>query len=225
MPAPPKLDKPAWKERIAPALTRSMQEVRERITNERHVQSWIRTASYEAAMSIGDPSDMQAEAQAYGHMMDSLKDTFPELDEAVRELTQECGALDIQWRPLSPEYTSIYIDFGTDYRVDVFCNLKAASPDETRRALDTAAAALPKSQPFPRRPNEATGVVALDGRCVGVRAVDRHPGDSKPRRTYTLLPPGSEPEKDLPTAEAANRIVTHLTPDPGTVSPDEWIGS
>lgn len=217
------LTKDEWKERIETALPRSMQEVREKITNEPHLQRWIREASYEAAMGIDDPSDVQAESQAYGLMLDGLHDTFAPLAEAVDELTEGCGHLDINWRPLSPEFTTVYVDFGRDYDVHLFCRLKAISPDEARRVLGAVEEALPPSEPFPRRPNEATALAALDGRCLGVRIVRRHPSDDKPERTVTVLPPGQKAEKNIPLSDAPARVVEHLVPDDPTVSPDEWV--
>ena len=221
----PRLSKDQWKQRIRPLLERSLQQVQKAITNERHVQSWIRSASFEAAMSIQNPADVQAEANAYRHLLDDLNDTFPELVEAVGELTGGCGTLDVNWRPLSPEYTSLYIDFGTDYKVDVFCKLKAAAPEEAQRALDLLARALPPSEPFPKRPNKAAGLLSLDDQCLGARLFERHPGDGKPRRSVTLQLARQEPVRDLTPAEAPAQIIDLLTPSGRTISPDEWISS
>ena len=219
----PPLSKDEWQQHIKPLLERSLRQVQRAITNERHVQSWIRTASFEAAMGIRNPADVQAEANAYRHLLDDLNDTFPELVEAVGELTDGCGTLDVNWRPLSPEYTSLYINFGADYKVNIFCKLRAAVPKEARRALDLLARALPPSEPFPKRPNKAAGLLSLDNRCLGVRLFERHPGDEKPHRSVTLQLDRQEPVRDLTPAEAPAQIIDLLTPSGRTISPDEWM--
>jgi hypothetical protein len=214
-----------WMRRIEPALERSMQEVSEQMTNAAPVQRWLRSASYEAAMQASrpQPGDMQAEAAAYGALRDDLREHFASLARAVRDLTHGQGRLDVKWRPLSPNYTRLYIDFGLDYEIDLFVRLKAASPDEARRALDAAADALPRSEPFPNRPNERTALVALDDRQLGVR-VREHQADPGRRRTVTLLPDGDSAESDVALDEAPERVVQHLTPEAGSrVDPQSWM--
>jgi len=206
MPAPPRTISD-WKALLAPALDESLEAASRVMTNAPAVQSWLHTASFESAMGLEMQSDMQAAAMAYGAMLDDLHDTFGPLVEAVRELTDGCGKLDLHWRPLSPQFSTLRIAFGTDYDVRVFHRIEAdlVTPEVARTALHRIAKALPKGDPFPNRPNEATGMLSHDGHCLGVRLREHH-ADAGRRRTVTLLPPQHEPLADLSEADAARAI-------------------
>ncbi|NBC18737.1 MAG: hypothetical protein GVY18_15645 [Bacteroidetes bacterium] len=206
MPTPP-CTTADWKARLAPALDESVEAASRVMTNAPDVQSWLHTASFESAMGLEMQSDLQAAAMAYGAMLDDLHDTFGPLVEAVRELTDGCGTLDLHWRPLSPQFSTLRIAFGTDYDVRVFHRIEAdlVTPEVARTALQHVARALPKGDPFPNRPNEATGMLSHDRHCLGVR-VREHAADGGRRRTVTLLPPQHEPLERLSEAEAARAI-------------------
>ena len=113
----PDLDERTWKERLGPALERSVDRAEETITRTPDVQAWVRTASYRAAMSVGYQGDIESAAAAYGYMLDDLRERFPSLVAAVHDLTAGCARLDLHWRPLSPQYSRVRLDFGTDFGV------------------------------------------------------------------------------------------------------------
>jgi hypothetical protein len=177
------------------------------MTNAPAVQSWLHTASFESAMGLEMQSDVQAAATAYGAMLDDLHATFGPLVEAVRELTGGCGTLDLHWRPLSPQFSTLRIAFSTDYDVRVFRRIDAGlvTPEVARTALQHVAKALPKGDPFPNRPNEAAGMLSHDGHCLGVQIREHH-ADGGRRRTVTLRPPQHEPLERLSESDAARAI-------------------
>lgn len=204
------LSKDEWKTRLEPALSESMQDVSERITSARSVQLWLHDASYEAAQDLARQSDLQAQAMAHRRMMDDFEETFGALIEAVHDLTEGCGTIELNWRPLAPNYSKLYIDFGRDFTADVFVRLSECTPDEAKRALDTVQAALPKGEPFPNRPNVATGLIAHAGQCVGLQVYDRI-GDNRRRwRSVTLLPKEREPIENVRLDQAPRRLLKLL---------------
>jgi hypothetical protein len=206
MPATPRTTDD-WKAFLAPALEESLEAASRAMTNAPAVQSWLHTASFESAMGLEMQSDLQAAATAYGAMLDDLHATFGPLVEAVRDLTDGCGTLDLHWRPLSPQFSTLRIAFSVDYDVRVFHRLGAdlVTPEVARTALQRIAKALPKGDPFPNRPNETTGMLAHAGRCLGVRLREHRAGGGR-RRSVTLLPPQHEPLEDLSEAEASRAI-------------------
>lgn len=206
--AAPTRTKDDWKARIMPALDDSLEAASRAMTNAPSVQDWLHTASFESAMGLEMQADMEAAAMAYGAMLDDLHDTFAPLVAAVRELTGGCGRLDLHWRPLAPQFSTLRITFGTDYPVQVFYRIEAAAvtPEAARAALRRVTAALPKGDPFPNRPNEATGMLAHDASCLGVRVLERQAERGR-RRTVTLLPKQHEPVERLSEDEAIRGIV------------------
>lgn len=203
--APPSQNE--WKDRIAPLLDTSLREVSERITSHPSIQSWLHEASFDAAQGFGGMSDMQAQAHAYGQMVDRLTQRFPALVDAVHDLTAGCGHLDLHWRPLEPNYSRIYINFGRNFSVDVFYRLDTLAPDEAQQALQTVKAALPRGTPFPNRPNTVTGIAGHDGTCVGIRFSDQVDEHGTRWLSVTLLPKHREPVKNLREDEAAQPLI------------------
>jgi hypothetical protein len=186
----------AWIERIAPALAHSTEAASHAMTNHPAVQAWLQEASFQAAMGLEVASDVAMAAEAYARMLDDLTTRFAALEAAVRTVTDGCGRLDLRWRPLSPQYSTLSIDFGVGFAVARFFRLADLGEDEALRALHHVAGALPKGEPFPNRPNVAAGVVVWEGRCVGVRVREHAAGEAVRRRTYGLYP------KNRPAVEA-----------------------
>lgn len=208
-----------WKALIEPHLSESLRTVSETITRTRSVQNWLHDASMEVAEGLGHLSGPQGEMQGYMRMRNALTDRFPSLIEAVEELTEGCGHVDLHWRPLDPNYSRLYIDFATDFSVKVFCRLSAPSPEAARDTLDTVAKSLPEGSPFPNRPNTVTGLLAFRGNCLGLR-VKEHLSDNQQQRyrSVTLLPPDQDPIENLSVEETPRRIVQILSQE--DASPD-----
>lgn len=203
-PASPTKDE--WLDRLHPLLHTSLDEVSERITSHPSVQSWLHDASYEAAQGLGGMPNMQAEAQAYGQMLDGLEEHFPALVEAVDALTQGCGQLDLHWRPLEPNYSRIYLRFERAFEIDLCYPLASITREDLTSAVRAVREALPKSTPFPNRPNEVTGLVIHDGVDVGVRYTDRVGDDGQRWRRVTLLAEDREPLNDLTENDAVEAL-------------------
>jgi len=202
----PALSVSDWKDRIAPHLSSSLQTVSEQITRTEGVQAWLQEASMRAAEGLGQTDGMQAEMQGYMRMMDDLEAHLPNLVTAVADLTDGCGSLDLHWRPLAPNYSRLYITFDRDYKVTLFCRLSACTAEAARSALDTVAGALPEGDPFPGRPNDVTGLVAHDGRALGVRLKEHLADEGGRYRTVTLLPPDGDSLDPLPPADAEEQV-------------------
>jgi hypothetical protein len=203
--------KEQWKDRLEPAFADSMEAVGERITNASAVQTWLHEASFEAAQGAAAMQGMQAEAEGYMHMMSDLEDTFPELVAAVEELTDGCGRLNVHWRPLTPNFSRVYVDFDTDYTVNVFCRVDERSPEAVRNALARIAEALPEGEPFPNRPNEATGLIACDGGSVGARIYEHAATEERGRRrTVAVLPVDGRASDPMPRDAAVRALLDAL---------------
>jgi hypothetical protein len=207
--ADPSLSVTDWKDRIRPHLAVSMQDVSDAITNAAPVQSWMHEASFEAAEGLADMHAMQAEATGHMRMLNDLHDTFPALAEAVDELTDGFGSLDIHWRPLTPNFSRIKVSFDRDYSVKAFVKLDGRSPSDAQTALDTLRTTLPKGDPFPNRPHEVTGLFVYDGIPLGVRLHDRL-GETSRHITVTLLPENARPAEDLPVDVAPRAIAQYF---------------
>lgn len=203
-----------WKARIAPHLSTSLRTVSERITQTEVVQNWLRTASMKAAEGLGQTSGLQGEMQGYMQMMEELKAELPELLEAVDELTDGYGALDLHWRPLQPNFSRLYVDFDLDYEVEVFIRLNECTSDAAQSSVAKITNALPEGDPFPNRPNVATGLVIRDGKGLGVRVKRRLREDrSGIYRTVTLLPSDEAPIENMDASAAIRRLRQQLCSD------------
>jgi hypothetical protein len=196
-----------WKARIEPHLSTSLQEASDAIMRTDRVQTWLRKASTEAAEGLGPGSGMQGEMQGYIQLKNALKDQFPALLDAVDELTEGCGEVDLDWRPLNPTQSHVQVTFDREFTVQLFVRLTDPTSESTRGAIQTVAHALPEGTPFPNRPNTVTGLVGHDESCVGVR-VREHLGEDRQRRyrTVTLLPDTRDDLDKLSEQEAANRL-------------------
>jgi hypothetical protein len=199
-----------WKERLAPHLSSSLREASEAMTSAAPVQAWLHEASFEAAQDVAHASGSQAQGMGYLYMIDTLETTVPNLLAAVRELTDGCGRVDLHWRPLSPSFSRLYIDFDWDASVDVFVRLTDATPEAVRNALRTVADALPGGRPYPNRPNEATGVVTHDGHGVAVRVLE-HAGETDTTyRTVVVLPKDGDPTDPVSPNQALRAVQSAL---------------
>jgi len=207
------LSKDDWKARIEPHLSTSLRDVSEALTRTDVVQDWLHDASMEAAEGLGDVSGMQGNMQGYMRMVDALEDRFPELLEAVDELTEGCGQVDLHWRPMNPNFSRVKVAFDRDFTVDLFVRVADPTTEAARSAIETVAAALPEGDPFPNRPNTVTGLVGYDGSCLGVR-VREHLGEDRQRRsrTVTLLPKDRDDIENLSLEDAARPLLQVLTP-------------
>lgn len=199
-----------WKARIAPHLSTSLQTVSEKITQTEAVQSWLHSASMEAADGLGQMSGVQGEMMGYMRMMDDLEDSLPNLLEAVADLTDGCGTVDLHWRPLQPNFSRLYVDFDRDFSAKLFVRLEDCTQDTVRDALQTVTAALPKGEPFPNRPNTVTGMVAHEGAGAGVRVKEHLREDQTTTHSVTLLPDNQSPLENLSAADAARELLRLL---------------
>jgi hypothetical protein len=208
--------KEEWKARIGPHLSTSLQTVSEQITQTEAVQTWLQEASMSAAEGLGQMQGMQGEMMGYMRMMDELDEALPELIAAVDELTDGCGDVNLHWRPLQPNFSRLYVSFDREYTVKLFVRLDDCADEAVHAVLDTIADALPKGEPFPNRPNTITGLVARNGRSIGVRVKEHLREDGGTTRSVTLLPVDEQPKEDLSRAEAARLLRRTLCADPGT---------
>lgn len=208
------LTKDDWKARIGPHLSTSLQTVSERITQTEAVQNWLRSASMKAAEGLGETSGLQGEMQGYMRMMEDLKTELPELLDAVEELTDGYGGLDLHWRPLQPNYSRLYVDFDLDYEIELFIRLNECTSDAAQSAVATITNALSEGDPFPNRPNVATGLVVRNGRGVGVR-VKRHLREDRSGtyRSVTLLPRNDAPIENVEASTASRHLLQRLCSD------------
>lgn len=201
-----------WKARIAPHLSTSLQTVSDKITQTEAVQSWLHTASMEAAEGLGQMSGVQGEMMGYMRMMDDLEEKLPNLLAAVDELTEGCGSVDLHWRPLQPNFSRLHVDFDRDYTVALFVRLDDCAREAAQDALKAVAEALPGGEPFPNRPNTVTGLVARNGVGVGVRVKEHLRENGGTARSVTLLPEDHAPLENLAAAEATRQLLQRLCP-------------
>jgi hypothetical protein len=164
----------------------------------------------EAADGLGQMSGVQGEMMGYMHMMDDLEDTLPNLLEAVADLTDGCGTVDLHWRPLQPNFSRLYVDFDRDFTAKLFVRLDGCTRDAARDAIQAVAAALPKGEPFPNRPNTVTGLVAHNGVGVGVRVNEHLREDRSTTHSVTLLPNGESTLENLAAGDAARELLQLL---------------
>ena len=205
-----------WKARIEPHLSSSLQTVSDQITHAAPVQGWLRRASTKAAEGLGRSPGMPGEMRGYMQLTDDLGTTFPNLVEAVQDLTDGWGKLDVEWRPLSPTQSRLYVRFDRKFTPSLFCHLDDCTPQAARAALNTVADALPESDPFPNRPNTVTGLVARRGTALGVRVkAHRHPERGR-YRTVTFLPHKRSPLEDRPFQDADRALLQFFCSDSST---------
>lgn len=198
-----------WIERLRPAFDDSLDAVSDRITSQAAVQRWLHDASFDAAASVAQYDGMQAEAMGYMHMVDDLEAQFPALVDAVRTLTDGCGTLDLNWRPLTPNFSRVYVDFRRDFTVKAFTRLDAPTREAAERAVQHVARRLPAGSPYPNRPHVVTGIVSCGGRCVGVR-VKKHLGEGGATyHTVTLFPPNAPETDALRPGEAVQWLLRY----------------
>lgn len=202
-----------WKADLEPHLSTSLQDVNDAIMRTDAVQAWLRKASTEAAEDLGPGSGMQAEMDGYIQIKNALEDHFPALFDAVDDLTEGCGQVDLDWRPLNPTLSRVQVTFDCEFTVQLFVRLTDLTPDTTRGAVQTVAEALPEGTPFPNRPNTVTGLVGHDGTCVGVR-VHEHLGENRQGqyRTVTLLPENRDDLDKLSEEDAVKHLRQLLAP-------------
>lgn len=210
---PPSRSKEDWKDRLAPLLSISIQAVNERIMQTDEIQKWLRQASTEAAEGMNQQPDMRGEMQGYAQLKTAFEKHFPELLDAIDELTDGCGTIDLDWTPMNPALSHVEVRFQREITVDLFTRLDAPTPEAARAALHTVEEALPEGTPFPNRPNAVTGLVAYDGSCLGVR-VREHLGDERhgQYRTVTLLPEDRDALDPLSVDDAVSRLLQVLAP-------------
>lgn len=203
-----------WKTRIEPHLATSLRTVSERITQTEAVQNWIRRASMTAAEGLGQTPGLSGEMQGYMQMMSDLEQELPNLAAAVDELTDGYGHLDLNWHPLRPNSSRLYVDFDLDYEVKLFLRLADCTRERTVSAIGAVVDALPQGDPFPNRPNVATGFVVRNDRGLGVRVKSRLQEDrSGTYRRVTLLPPEEAPIENLEMSAAARTLLQRLCSD------------
>ncbi len=203
-----------WMDRIRPHLSQSMQDVSDAITNAAPIQSWIHEASFKAVEGMGQMHAMQAEAMGHMRMLNDLHDTFPNLAEAVDDLTSGYGSLDIHWRPLTPNFSRIRVTFDRSYDVDAFDELDGHAPSDTQAMLESLAETLPKGAPFQNRPHEVTALVVCRDVPLGVR-IREHLIDDARTRTITLLPDNAKPAEDLPWTVAHRAMADFFAAESG----------
>lgn len=205
------LTKDEWKDRIAPHLSTSLQAVSDKITQTEEVQTWLQRASLNAAEGLEQLSGVQGKMRGYMQMMEDLEESLPNLVAAVDDLTAGCGAVDLQWRPLQPNFSRLYLSFDRDYKVEVFCRLSACREEAARETLTIVAGALSAGDPFPNRPNTATGLAAREGNATGIRVKESlRKEESGTIRSVTLLPSNQNDIEDLSETEAARRLLQLL---------------
>jgi hypothetical protein len=209
------LTKDEWKARLTPHLSSSLETVSDVIMQATPVQNWLRSASTAAAEGLGQSQDMKSEMAGYVRMKNELEEALPQLVAAVDELTNGCGHLDVEWRPLQPTQSRVYVAFDRNFTVSLFYPLSECTGEATREALSTVADALPQGDPFPNRPNEVTGLVASEQEAVGVRMKEHLTQDRGGRyRIVTLLPPDRSALENLDVSEATRRLLHLLCADP-----------
>lgn len=208
------LTKDEWKARLQPALSESLQTANDTIMQTKEVQSWLRSAAMDAAETLGQQRGRQGEMQGYSYLMDALEDELPALLDAIEELTEECGTIDLKWRPMHPPQSRLYVAFDRPYTVTLFCRLSDCTDAAARTAIATVVDALPEGEPFPNRPNEVTGLVARDGRGVGVRVKEHLRDDGGTAKSVTLLPADQQPQKNLSGPEVVQNLQRLLCTEP-----------
>ncbi len=202
-----------WKTRIEPHLSSSLDTASDQITHAAPVQAWLRKASTKAAEDLGRAPGMPGEMQGYMQLTDDLEDTFPNLVAAVESLTDGWGRLDVEWRPLAPTQSRLHIRFDRNFTPALFCHLADCTRSAARAVLDLISDALPASDPFPKRPNTVTGLVAHRGTALGVRVKAHRSPEQGRYRTVTLLPKDRSPLENQPFSDGPRRLLQFFCDD------------
>lgn len=207
----PSLPTDEWTDRITPHLAHSLERVSEEITQSKPVQAWLRRASAEAAEGLMESTRLNGQMRGYLQVIDDLQDALPSLVTAIEEVTDGCGRLDLDWRPMNPTYSRLFVNFDCDFAVHSFHCLSPCTADEARAILRDVGDQLPEGRPFPNRPNVVTGYVGREGVGLGVRVKEHAETDSSGQyRTVALLPPGADPVDNLSFDEARRRLLDLL---------------
>jgi hypothetical protein len=195
--------------RLSTPLQTSLRQASDAMTNQPAVQEWLRTASLEAAVEVGQQGGMQTASGAYSYLRDALQAQFAPLLDAVDTLTHGCGHVDINWRPLAPQYSTLVVGFGTDADVAVWASLDPPTPATAGAAREALMRTLPKGLPFPKRPHVRHAMFTAPGACLLVRATDRHTGPNRRARAYALHSDGSWIDA-LDRATFEERVLQHM---------------
>lgn len=202
-----RISRDEWRSRIEPHLSSSLQAVSDQITHSASVQAWLRKAATKAAEGLGQSPGMSGEMRGYMQLTQDLEAAFPNLTDAVETLTDGLGQLDVEWRPMAPTQSRLYIRFDRKFTPALFCHLDACTPEAARAVLNLVAEALPESDPFPNRPNVVTALVAYGDTALGVRVkAHRHPEQGR-YRTVTLLPEGQSPLENQSVPDARQALL------------------
>ncbi|NBB85123.1 MAG: hypothetical protein GVY12_02735 [Bacteroidetes bacterium] len=209
MPTPERLSTDAWIARLSTPLQTSLRQASDAMTNQPGVQDWLRTASLEAAVEVGQQGGMQTASGAYRYLRDELQAQCAPLLEAVDTLTHGCGFVDINWRPLAPQYSTLVVAFGTEEDVNVWAPLDPPTPAATGAAREALVRTLSKGLPFPKRPHVRYAMFTAPNVCLQVRATDRHAGPNRRTRAFALNVDGSWID-ELDQATFEERVLRHV---------------
>ncbi|MEM9666141.1 MAG: hypothetical protein AAF970_14480 [Bacteroidota bacterium] len=196
-----------WTERLTDALTTSVEHAQAILTNDPEVQDWLRPAALEAAMHLQGGHDPIAAAQAYGDLLDGLHRTLPHLIEAVAAVTGGHGRLDVDWRPMTPEYSRLNLTFRLGVKPDLLVRLKEIEEGAIEALLTSLVAHLPPGDPFPGRPHRVRAVLLAGGHAIGLELQASSGGDRSQDR-YSLKAQGghwSDPYPLLQTTQALHQ--------------------
>lgn len=194
-----------WVALLEGALEKPLREVHALLTQDAALQSWLQQAAFAAAMTLSTADDPTGWAACYDRLQQELERTFPELVAAVHEVTEGCGHLRLIWRDDAPQLSTVVIDFGRDYTVDLFLRLPAATLSALEQVFNRIAAWLPPDVPYPRRPHTLTALVAYQGRCPALRLLE-HSTSEGLKRTVQLLLPDQPPSSELTPEVALHRL-------------------
>ncbi len=200
------LSKDEWIERLRGPLQRSMRRTSDRMTNHPAVQEWLRNASLEAAVEVGNLSDTEASARAYSFMREQLAEKFPSLLDAIHKLTHGHGTVDINWRPLAPQFSSLFLTFPPHDSIDISVPLETVNPDAISAATDRMIEALPKGLPFPKHPHTVDAMLTSSRIAVHARVEDRNEGGQRRVRNFMLPENGRKKAERLPRETFENRL-------------------
>jgi len=209
VPTPKHLSTDEWIARLSGPLQTSLRQASDTMTNQPAVQDWLRTASLEAAVEVGQQTGMQTASGAYSYLRDELRAQFAPLLDAVDTLTHGCGHVDINWRPLAPQYSTLVVAFGTEEDVAVWAPLDPPTRATAGAACEALIRTLPKGLPFPKRPHVRHAMFTAPGVCLLVRATDRHTSPNRRTRALALHADGSWID-ELDPAPFEERVLQHM---------------